>query len=130
MIKSERGVTLVELLAAISLLSIVLLLASSVHLFGQKQMNFQSDEVQKQSQERLAANLITKEIRKAKTVEVKNPNQLTVNDTDTYKLEGTTIKKNNEEFMTKINGFSVTKNGNQVSLKIGNLPETTIYIRE
>lgn len=130
MIKSERGVTLVELLAAISLLSIVLLLASSVHLFGQKQMNSQSDEVQKQSQERLAANLITKEIRKAKTVEVKNPNQLTVNDTDTYKLEGTTIKKNNDEFMTKINGFSVTKNGNRVSLKIGNLPETTIYIRE
>ncbi|MFD1781116.1 prepilin-type N-terminal cleavage/methylation domain-containing protein [Fredinandcohnia salidurans] len=130
MIKSERGVTLVELLAAISLLSIILLLASSVHLFGQKQMNSQSDEVQKQSQERLAANLITKEIRKAKTVEVKNPNQLTVNDTDTYKLEGTTIKKNNEEFMTKINGFSVTKNGNQVNLKIGNLPETTIYIRE
>lgn len=130
MIKSERGVTLVELLAAISLLSIILLLASSVHLFGQKQMNSQSDEVQKQSQERLAANLITKEIRKAKTVEVKNPNQLTVNDTDTYKLEGTTIQKNNEEFMTKINGFSVTKNGNHVSLKIGNLPETTIYIRE
>ncbi|WP_099362073.1 prepilin-type N-terminal cleavage/methylation domain-containing protein [Fredinandcohnia onubensis] len=130
MIKSERGVTLVELLAAISLLSIVLLLASSVHLFGQKQMNSQSDEVQKQSQERLAANLITKEIRKAKTVEVKNPNQLTVNDADTYKLEGTTILKNNEEFMTKINGFSVSKNGNQVSLKIGNLPETTIYIRE
>jgi len=130
MIKSERGVTLVELLAAISLLSIVLLLASSVHLFGQKQMNSQSDEVQIQSQERLAANLITKEIRKAKTVEVKNPNQLTVNDTDTYKLEGTTIQKNNEEFMTKINGFSVSKNGNQVSLKIGNLPETTIYIRE
>lgn len=130
MIKSERGVTLVELLAAISLLSIVLLLASSVHLFGQKQMNSQSDEVQIQSQERLAANLITKEIRKAKTVEVKNPNQLTVNDTDTYKLEGTTIKKNNEEFMTKINGFSVSKYGNQVSLKIGNLPETTIYIRE
>lgn len=130
MIKSERGVTLVELLAAISLLSIVLLLASSVHLFAQKQMNSQSDEVQIQSQERLAANLITKEIRKAKTVEVKNPNQLTVNDTDTYKLEGTTIKKNNEEFMTKINGFSVSMNGNQVSLKIGNLPETTIYIRE
>nr|WP_309099760.1 prepilin-type N-terminal cleavage/methylation domain-containing protein [Fredinandcohnia onubensis] len=130
MIKSERGVTLVELLAAISLLSIVLLLASSVHLFGQKQMNSQSNEVQIQSQERLAANLITKEIRKAKTVEVINPNQLTINDTDTYKLEGTTIKKNNEEFMTKINGFSVSMDGNQVSLKIGNLPETIIYIRE
>ncbi len=130
MIKSERGVTLVELLAAIALLSIVILLASSVHLFGQKQMNSQSDEVQIQSQERLAANLITKEIRKAKIVEVKNPNQLTLNDTDTYILEGTTIKKNNEEFLTKINCFSVSKNGNQVSIKIGNLPETTIYIRE
>ena len=130
MIKGERGVTLVELLAAISLLSIVLLLASSVHLFGQKQMNSQSDEVQLQAQERLAANLITKEIRKAQTVEINSPNQLTINGTDTYKLEGTTIEKNNNEFVTKINDFSVSKIGNQISLKIGSLPETTIYIRE
>ncbi|THE15290.1 prepilin-type N-terminal cleavage/methylation domain-containing protein [Bacillus timonensis] len=128
--KCEKGVTLVELLAAISLLSIILLLASSVHLFGQKQMNTQKNEVQIQSQERLAANLITKEIRKADSVKVNNPNELTINGSDVYKLEGTTIEKNNEEFMTNINGFNVSKNGNQVILKIGDLPETTIYIRE
>ncbi|MFS0822524.1 prepilin-type N-terminal cleavage/methylation domain-containing protein [Bacillus sp. 1P02SD] len=128
--KCEKGVTLVELLAAISLLSIILLLASSVHLFGQKQMITQKNEVQIQSHERLAANLITKEIRKADTVKVNNPNELTINGSDVYKLEGTTIEKNNEEFMTNINGFNVSKNGNQVILKIGALPETTIYIRE
>lgn len=128
--KSEKGVTLIELLAAISLLSIILLLASSVHLFGQKQMNSQTSEVQVQSQERLAANLITKELRKAKTVEIKNPNELTINGTDVYKHKATTIEKNNKEFITNINGFKVSKDGKQVTLKIGELPETTIYIRE
>ncbi|MEH7223078.1 prepilin-type N-terminal cleavage/methylation domain-containing protein [Bacillus sp. JJ1566] len=128
--KCEKGVTLIELLAAISLLSIILLLASSVHLFGQKQMNSQTIEVQTQSQERLAANLITKEIRKAKTVEVNNPNELTINGTDVYKLDGTIIEKNNKELITNIDAFNVSKNGNQVILKIGELPETTIYIRE
>ncbi|RFB17695.1 prepilin-type N-terminal cleavage/methylation domain-containing protein [Bacillus sp. HNG] len=130
MTKCEKGVTLVELLAAISLLSIILLLASSVHLFGQKQMNTQKNEVQIQSQERLASSLITKEIRKAATVEINNPNELTINGTDVYKHEGTIITKNNEEFITNINGFTVSMNGNQVILKIGELPETTIYIRE
>ncbi|MDR4889121.1 prepilin-type N-terminal cleavage/methylation domain-containing protein [Fredinandcohnia sp. QZ13] len=128
--KCEKGVTLVELLAAISLLSIILLLASSVHLFGQKQMNTQKNEVQIQSQERLASSLITKEIRKAATVEINNPNELTINGTDVYKHEGTIITKNNEEIITNINGFKVSMNGNQVILKIGELPETTIYIRE
>ncbi|MEQ6375640.1 prepilin-type N-terminal cleavage/methylation domain-containing protein [Bacillaceae bacterium S4-13-58] len=128
---SEKGVTLVELLAAISILSIVMLLASSVHLLAQKQMNSQSNAIQIQSDERMAMNLITKEIRKAQTIEVKNPNELTINGADIYRLEGTTLKKNNVDFISNIKVFTVSKIGNtQVNLKIGNLPETTIYLRE
>ncbi|MDD2427757.1 MAG: type II secretion system protein, partial [Eubacteriales bacterium] len=41
-LKSEAGFTLVELLAAISILGIVIVLAGSVHLFGQRQFRSQS----------------------------------------------------------------------------------------
>lgn len=128
---SEKGVTLVELLAALTILSIVMLLASSVHLFAQKQMNSQSKEIQIQSDERLAMSLITKEIRKAQTVEVKNPNELTINGVDIYRLEGTVLKKNNVDYISNIKVFNVSILGSsQVNLQIGNLPETTIYLRE
>ncbi|WP_226646570.1 PilW family protein [Mesobacillus subterraneus] len=128
---SEKGVTLVELLAALTILSIVMLLVSSVHLFAQNQMYSQSNDIQIQSDERLAMNLITKEIRRAQTVEVKNPNELTINGVDIYMLEGNVLKKNNVDYIYNIKGFYVSKLGaSQVNLKIGNLPETTIYIRE
>jgi prepilin-type N-terminal cleavage/methylation domain-containing protein len=128
---SEQGITLVELLAALTILSIVMLLVSSVHLFAQKQMNSQSKDIQIQSDERQAMNLITKEIRKAQTVEVKNQNELTINGVDIYMLEGTVLKKNNVDYIYNIKGFYVSKPGaSQVNLKIGNLPETTIYLRE
>ena len=128
---SEKGVTLVELLAALTILSIVMLLVSSVHLFAQNQMHSQSNDIQIQSDERLAMNLITKEIRRAQTVEVKNPNELTINGVDIYMLEGNVLKKNNVDYISNIKGFYVSKLGAfQVNLKIGNLPETTIYIRE
>lgn len=128
---SEKGVTLVELLAALTILSIVMLLVSSVHLFAQNQMHSQSNDIQIQSDERLAMNLITKEIRRAQTVEVKNRNELTINGVDIYMLEGNVLKKNNVDYIYNIKGFYVSKLGaSQVNLKIGNLPETTIYLRE
>lgn len=127
---NEKGVTLIELLAALSLLSMIILLASSIHIFVQKQMNSQTKEIQTQSDERLAINIITKEIRKARTVEIKTPNELTINGTTVYRLDGTTLKRNNDPCISNINYFTVSKTGNQIKLKIGSLPETTIYLRE
>ncbi|MFD2681453.1 prepilin-type N-terminal cleavage/methylation domain-containing protein [Bacillus seohaeanensis] len=128
--KSEEGVTLVEVLIALALLSMILLLANSVHLFVQKQMNSQVNKIQVQSDERLAIGLITKEIRKAETVETNHLNELIINETDVYKLKSTTLTKNNEPFISNIKKFTVKKRGNQVTLKIGSLPETIIYLRE
>lgn len=128
--KNEKGVTLVELLAALALLSIIMLLASSVHLFGQNQMTLQTKQIENQSDDRIAIKLIIKEIRKAQTVEVKSVNTLTINGTDIYTLKDNTLRKGNDTFVSNINKFIVTKNGNQIKLTIGNLPETTIYLRE
>uniref|UniRef100_A0A942T2D4 Prepilin-type N-terminal cleavage/methylation domain-containing protein n=1 Tax=Neobacillus citreus TaxID=2833578 RepID=A0A942T2D4_9BACI len=126
----EQGYTLIEIMAGLTLLSMVLLLANSVDLFGQKQLNVQSTEIQSQSDDRLAMKLITKEIRKAQTVDVNNPNELTIDSVDVYKLSGTTLVKNNQVFISNISKFFVAKSGNKVTLTIGNLPETNIYLRE
>ncbi|WP_203554636.1 prepilin-type N-terminal cleavage/methylation domain-containing protein [Bacillus sp. B15-48] len=131
MIKNERGISLVEVLTVLALLSIVLLLASSLHLFGQKQYVSQTDELHIQANERLAVNMLIKEIRKADTVEVDAIQQiLIINGTDQYMLDGTELKKGSQIVGTDISEFKVEMSGNQIRLKVGSMPETTIYVRE
>jgi|GEM_PF-2771137 len=153
--KNEKGLTLVEVLAGIVLLSMILLLVSSIHLFAQKQMNTQKKVIQIQSNERLAFNRITGEIRKANAIKVEDSKTMHIkktnftnctNETDVYKFEGTTLKMKDGEKITDI-GESYFKGGTSdnfiklksgisddsddfIKLKIGNIPETTIYIRK
>jgi prepilin-type N-terminal cleavage/methylation domain-containing protein len=155
-LKSEKGVTLIEVLCALALVSLVLLLASSINLFGQKQVVNQSTEIQSQTNERLALKVITKEIRKAAKVDFVSAlnNELFIIDTE-KKLDGSTLVKEikirkdgttlvkemetkqggvtlnkvTETLMSNIDVFTVNKNENQVKLRIGNTPETTVYIR-
>lgn len=129
--RNNNGLTLVELLVALSLLSIILLFASSIFLLSQNQMKTQSKEVQVQTEERLAMNRVTRDIRRADSVEVNGSHELVINETDIYKLEGTDLKKNNEVIATNIKVFNVSKDDeiNEVKIILGNLPETTISIR-
>lgn len=128
--KTEKGVTLVEVLAAAALLSIILLLATSVYLFGQKQFTSQTTEIQNQENVSLALDIITKEIRKASTVSVSN-NILTINNTDVYQLVNNTINKNNQPLITNIQQFNIQMTNNQITLTIeglsaNNAPQTTL----
>lgn len=59
-IKGNQGMTLVEVLAAFSILSLLLLLVSSIHFFGQKNFMDQTSWVEKQGSVRVAMNQITK----------------------------------------------------------------------
>lgn len=118
MAKCEKGVTLIELLAVIALLSIVLLLASSVQLFGQKQVQEQSNELQNQSDVRIAIKLITKEIRKAQKVEVTTPNELTINDLDKYKVVNNNLTKNGQPFLNNIQTFNLETDPNISFIKV------------
>lgn len=114
MIKNNRGMTLVELLSVLALLSMVLLLANSVQLFSQKQVTKQVDDIEKQTNIRIAISTLTKEIRSANTVTVQN-NVLTVN-SDIYQLVGNTLQKNNQSFVSKIKKFEVSKDANKITL--------------
>ncbi len=137
MMKNEKGLSFVELLAALSLLSLILLLTASIILFGQKQMTNQSTEVQNQSNLRLALSILTKEIRKAASVSVSN-NVLTLNDTDIYKLDNNNLTKNNLPIISNLQQFAVQMTGDQITITLADLPSnnlpqttlsTTIYVR-
>lgn len=63
-LKSEAGFTLVELLAAISILGIVIVLAGSVHLFGQRQFRSQSKSADQSNDLSYAMTEMTTELRR------------------------------------------------------------------
>lgn len=134
---NEHGFTLVELLSSLALLSTVLLLAGSIHFFSQKQMNDQSVEIHSQSNARLAANLLTKDIRRAVDVTVAvNKTDFSIknadNSTDNYTYSNSTLLKNGQSIVTNLQKFEITKNpvDNSISVTIADLPKTTIYIRK
>ncbi|QHS24264.1 prepilin-type N-terminal cleavage/methylation domain-containing protein [Virgibacillus sp. MSP4-1] len=136
----EQGMTLVELLAALAIISIILLLIGAVHLFGVSQYQTQSEEVRTQSDIRFAAKDITKVIRRANPdqVVVAN-NQIHIGQETTYRLDGQTLKKNNHKLATNIQELTVEQNGNEIELRLISVPNphgnsvsisTVIYLRE
>jgi len=143
---NENGVTLIELLAALSLLSVILLLATSIHMLGLKQSSSQITNIQNQSNIRLAMNIITREIRKASTVSfvniddaVNTNDQLIINGIDVYKLENKSITKNANTLISNIQTFTLKKvKDGMYTITIANIPSnnsplttlsSTIYIR-
>jgi competence protein ComGF len=138
-IKSEKGITLVEVLAGLALLSIILLLSSSLHLFAQKQMNDQQKAYQSETNVSLAMDIITKEIRSANSSSATN-NVLTVNTSNNtanvYKLNGTDLTKNNQTIIPDIKQFDITSTADHYSITITSNDQTpislttTIYFRK
>lgn len=139
MLKSEKGVTLIEIFAALALLSLILILAGSVDLFGQKQFNSQTAEIESQANVTLALNILTKEIRSANSVSASN-NVLTVNTSDnttnTYALQGESLTKNNQSIITGLKEFLVGPASDHITIAITSSGEppislsTTIYYRK
>lgn len=138
---NDRGFTLVELLAVLALMSVIIVLISSVHIFGQKQYINQSDQINHQSDTRYIINQIAKEVRNAKTLSV-SENVLKI-DAVEYKHSGTQVTKNGIVIAKKIEVFSTVllpeskgkglmlevkssenKQGHSTTLK------TVVYVRE
>lgn len=126
---SEKGITLVELLSALALLSMVLLLANSIHIFTVKQSNVQKVEIQRQADDRLAMSIITKEIRKADPTKVEVTGNTVTIDGTSYYLDGTSLKKGGEVLVSNIEKFTAAKSGDKITLEIGRI-STTIYLRK
>ncbi|MCC3356544.1 prepilin-type N-terminal cleavage/methylation domain-containing protein [Bacillus sp. REN16] len=137
MVRNNKGVTLIELLAVLALLTLILTLATSVHLFGQRQTSNQTSQIENQANVRLAINILTREIRKANSVEVSN-NVLNIDGT-IYKLENNAITKKGSALVSSIKDLQVIKNKNKIQIDITSISDkndqevtlsTKIYIRE
>lgn len=138
MIKNKKGVTLIELIIVLSILSIVSSLGFSFYLYGLKNFTTQTVNVNNQSNVRYALSIISKDIRKADSVTV-SANIITIDGTLEYKLDGNILMKNGNNLVTDIETFNVTKVGNKITIEIISLPNSVghtvtlsseIYIRE
>lgn len=130
LLKNQRGLTLVELLASLVLISIVLVMVSSIHLMGIKQYSVQSQDVKNQDQVRLAMAMVTNDIRQASDVEVDQDsttlmNQLTLQigaRTIVYSQNQNSLLKNGQPLISGIQQFNVTQTGKEVSLSVVSIP--------
>ncbi|KAB8137491.1 prepilin-type N-terminal cleavage/methylation domain-containing protein [Gracilibacillus oryzae] len=139
MFKSEKGITLVELLAALALMSVIIALISSVHLFGQKQYRDQTAEISNYNEVRTVIALITSELRSTSADLIKVEDNTLKIDEDLYSLSSTHLNKNGQTISSQISEFSIKKTGTEVDISVtstednnGNTQSitTTIYLRE
>ena len=143
-LRNESGMTLVELLASIALLSVVLSLVGAVHLFGQKQYLTQSYSARQSNDFAYTLSVISREVRKAPF------DDITVSESmDTLLIDGAVafsqqdsqlVKNTNQVLAEDVEDFVVTPDATTKSLKIvlkslsemNSQPkeyQTTIYFR-
>lgn len=104
----QRGITLIELLGVLAILSVIILLVGSAHLFGQKQLVYQTDEVGKQSDVRLVVSQLTTDFRS-----ITADNYEVIDDEyhigeHTYSHNGTAVFRNGQKLSDHMAEFSLT----------------------
>lgn len=127
-LKDERGITLVELLAVLAILSIILLLVGSTHIFGQRQYFEQNETIDHQGDVRLIMSQLTTDVRKVNANEgatTKNENgvftlELGTNNEYTYTHEPTTttLRRNGVILSENISEFIWSSTTNEAANKI------------
>lgn len=140
---SEEGITLVELLAALSLFSIVVLLIGSVHIFAQRQFRQQSDRIEVSSEVRLVMSQFESDIRSidSGTVYWDEDTLFIGSEEISYRLSDQKILRNDSVIADNISDFSVEfdSDRNQVDVRVTGTQKnqrqpqtlkTTIYLRE
>lgn len=142
MYKNEKGITLVELLAVLAIMSVVIALISSVHLFGQRQYRDQSETIEHQTEVRIVIAQLTRDIRNA-TIDTTtiNENNLLF-DTNNYTFNAPNLYRNGVLLSSKLNEFIVEVDQSETSklnIHVSSIPDrnnkthtvtTTIYLRE
>lgn len=111
-LRNESGMTLVELLASIALLSVVLSLIGAVHLFGQKQYLAQSYSAGQSNDFAYTLSVISKEVRKESFSSIAVSEEgavLSIGGVETFSQQGTELVKNESQVLTDgVADFTVT----------------------
>ncbi|WP_427137106.1 PilW family protein [Psychrobacillus psychrodurans] len=103
---NEKGITLVELLAAVVLASIVMLLVISVLMSGTKQYKNQLEKNNQLTDISYALKMITKDIRKTENPRIISKSEIELNGIN-YSKVGNTITRNGDVIARDIEIFFV-----------------------
>lgn len=143
-LRNESGMTLVELLASIALLSVVLSLVGAVHLFGQKQYLTQSYSARQSNDFAYTLSVISREVRKAPFADItvsESGDTLLIDGAVAFSQQGAELVKNTDQVLAEdVEDFVVIPDAETKSVKIvlkslsemNSQPkeyQTTIYFR-
>lgn len=139
-LRNESGMTLVELLASIALLSVVLSLVGAVHLFGQRQYLAQSYSAGQSNDFAYTLSVISREVRKTSFADVtvsesESGDAILTVDAEAFSQQGEQLVKNNDQVLADgVADFTVELNATEKSVAIVlKSPEkeyqTKIYLR-
>lgn len=138
MIKNRKGVTLVELMIVLALLSVVTMVGFSVLSFGFRSFNAQTDNLDNQSKVQHAISGISKEIRRVDAGDIIISGGTIDVDGIAYILQGNNLLKNGKVLVSGIKSFNPSKVGNRITLEITSQANrgreftliSEIYVRE
>ncbi len=124
--KNKKGITLLEVIITLGILSVIGLMAFT--LFGQGLSLYQTEteSADLQDEMRLVLSDITNKVRVAEEADISvATNQLTVNDY-TYSLDGNRIIRNSSELATNISFFDVSLADGLLEIRLQNTKGTQI----
>ena len=147
-LKNEAGVTLVELLASIAILGIIIALAGSVHIFGQRQFRSQTESANQANDISYALSVMSTDLRRHSSDEVNITETGVIEILDgtgafvpTYMNSGNKLMQSGTVLIDYISSFSATKTsdgkGVHIIISINSTSpgveakdyQTTIYFR-
>ena len=138
-IKNSKGVTLIELIVVLGLVSLVLLVGYNLLPLGLNTFGMQTENIDNQSRARQAIRQISGEIRKASSVDVIDEYSIDI-DGVLYKFQEdeNTLLRDGNDFVSGIKLFKASRYGNEINLEITTLAKdshevtlsTLINIRE
>lgn len=123
---SQQGLSLVELIAVIAITSFIAIIIYSVLLSGEKQYNTQSSDNQELSDIAYTLKVLTKEIRKSSDVEVTGNTLVISGVTYAYSPDTKSILKDGVTSFRDIEGFSVSKNEDVITITITGKQNKTV----
>lgn len=137
--KEQKGITLVELLAVLSLMSVIIMLVGSSMMFGQKQYKAQTEMIEHQDQVRYVMATITKEVRSHNSSQVSVTNGVLNIGSDSYEFSSPHVLKNGSPISDQIGVFEVKKNDLELDITIASTADggneqqrlsTILYLRK
>ena len=144
-VNNQRGITLVEILAAVVIIGFLSILILNVQVESSDQYNKQLSKNQQLNEVSYVLKVITKELRNANFITLNDEKQEPLRGNTVYTgidIDGTQyqldtsskiITRNGNIFANNIEDFYVKENGNEISIRIistnGKKIDTTITVR-